>query len=199
MALTPPPGYDRDREIVDAVRGGSVRSFSIIIDRHRDRAMTLAVRLLRERGEAEEAVQDAFLRAFRALDGFRGEARFSTWFYRIVYNSCMSRLRTAGRVRVDDTAPEVDGASPTFADEETDIQERLETEELREIMMEEMSRLPVHYSASLTLLYVQELKYDEIAQVLQVPLGTVKTNISRGRVLLRRRVRERISEEAIPR
>ena len=197
MALTPPPGYDRDREIVDAVRGGSVRSFSIIIDRHRDRAMTLAVRLLRERGEAEEAVQDAFLRAFRALDGFRGEARFSTWFYRIVYNSCMSRLRTAGRVRVDDTAPEVDGASATFADEETDIQERLETEELREIMMEEMSRLPVHYSASLTLLYVQELKYDEIAQVLQVPLGTVKTNISRGRDLLRRRVLDRIGEEAL--
>ena len=196
MAGTAPPGYDRDREIVDAVREGSVRLFSKLVDRHRDRAMTLAVRLLRERGEAEEAVQDAFLRAFRALGGFRGDARFSTWFYRIVYNSCMSRLRTAVPVRGDEFAGEAGEASA--AGDEEDLQERIETEELRDILMEEMSRLPVQYSASLTLLYVQELKYDEIAQVLQIPLGTVKTNISRGRDLLRRRVHDRISEEAIP-
>lgn len=182
---------DNDSPIVEAIRSGSVRSFSILVDRHRDRAMTLAVRLLGERGEAEEVVQDAFLRAFRGIGGFRGDARFSTWFYRILYNACMTHLRGNNGPVQEDLPPEE--ALP--AAEEPGVHEQLETEEVRSILMQEMARLPAAYSAALTLLYVQELRYGEIAEVLSVPLGTVKTNIFRGRELLRRRVLERTGEE----
>ncbi len=82
-----------DAEIIDEVRAGNSRSYAFLVDRHKDRALTLALRLVGARHEAEELVQDAFLKAFRNLGRFRGEARFGTWFYRILYNLCMTRLR----------------------------------------------------------------------------------------------------------
>ncbi|HUI10628.1 MAG TPA: sigma-70 family RNA polymerase sigma factor [Bacteroidota bacterium] len=192
-----PPVTDSDTPVVEAVRSGNVRSFSLLVDRHRDRAMTLAVRLVGDRLEAEEVVQDAFLRAFRALDGFRGDSRFSTWFYRILYNACMTRLRVSPRPPMEELP--ADGDRLPGLSDEPGLDERLETEEMRDILLEEMGRLPAAYSTALTLLYVQELRYEEIADVLRIPLGTVKTNIFRGRDLLRRRVLERITEEAVSR
>ncbi len=82
-----------DQKALAEVRRGNHRRYGEIVDRHKDRAMTLALRMLHERREAEEAVQDAFLKAYRNLDGFRGDAAFGTWFYKILYNVCLSRLR----------------------------------------------------------------------------------------------------------
>jgi RNA polymerase sigma-70 factor (ECF subfamily) len=186
---------DSDREIIDAIRAGNSRRFSVLVDRHKDRAMTLAVRLVGERNEAEELVQDSFLRAFRGLDTFRGDAKFSTWFYRILYNVCMTRVRRRRVLPGEDTCegPAYDGAA--WADAEPGSQERLETDEVRDILHEEILRLPEAFRAALTLFYVQELKYEEMSLVLQIPLGTVKTNLSRGRTLLRERVLERMKDE----
>jgi RNA polymerase sigma-70 factor (ECF subfamily) len=186
---------DPDREIIDAIRAGNSRRFSILVDRHKDRAMTLAVRLVGERNEAEELVQDSFLRAFRSLGTFRGDAKFTTWFYRILYNVCMTSVRRRKELPMLDPRedPSADGAE--WADAEPGIVERLETDEVREILLEEILRLPEAFRAALTLFYVQELKYEEMTLVLQVPLGTVKTNLSRGRTLLRERVLSRIKDE----
>lgn len=157
--------------------------------------MTLAVRLVGARDEAEELVQDSFLRAFRSLGSFRGDAKFSTWFYRILYNVCMTRVRRRRPLPVQE--PPADRANPAgeWADAEPDVLEKLESEEVRQILMEEMLRLPEAFRAALTLFYVQDLTYDEMTVVLQVPLGTVKTNLSRGRTLLRGRVLERMKDE----
>ena len=156
--------------------------------------MTLALRIVGVRAEAEELVQDAFLRAFRSLDQFRGDARFSTWFYRIVYNVCMTRLRRHSPAREtdelsDETLFEAQG------DDEASAHERLEKEEVQVILHEEMDRLPEKYRIALTLFYVQELSYEEMTAVLEMPLGTVKTNLSRGRLLLRKRVLARMETE----
>jgi RNA polymerase sigma-70 factor (ECF subfamily) len=186
---------DPDREILDSVRAGNSRRFSVLVDRHKDRAMTLAVRLVGARDEAEELVQDSFLRAFRSLDTFRGDARFSTWFYRILYNVCMTRIqRRRPLFRQEPPADPADGARE-WADTEPGVLERLESEEVRQMLMEEMLRLPEAFRAALTLFYVQDLRYDEITLVLQIPLGTVKTNLSRGRTLLRERVLKRMKDE----
>jgi len=156
--------------------------------------MTLALRIIGIRAEAEELVQDAFLRAFRSLDQFRGDARFSTWFYRIVYNVCMTRLRRRPPVEEaddlsDDTLFEAQG------DDEPSAHENLEREEVQSILHEEMDHLPEKFRIALTLFYVQELSYDEMTAVLEMPLGTVKTNLSRGRLLLRKRVLARMDTE----
>lgn len=186
---------DPDREIIDAMRAGNSRRFSTLVDRHKDRAMTLAVRLVGERNEAEELVQDSFLRAFRSLDTFRGDAKFSTWFYRILYNVCMTRVRRRRVLPAPGPRGDASLEGVEQADAEPGILERLETDEVREILLEEILRLPEAFRVALTLFYVQELKYEEMTLVLQIPLGTVKTNLSRGRALLRERVLERMNDE----
>src|SRR4030067_1663958 len=79
---------DTDREIVQHVLEGNVRAFGLLVDRHKAKAMTLAMRILKNREDAEEALQDAFVRVHRALSSFEWKSSFSTWLYRIVYNTC---------------------------------------------------------------------------------------------------------------
>lgn len=157
--------------------------------------MTLALRLTGERSEAEELVQDSFLRAFRSLESFRGDAKFSTWFYRILYNVCMTRLRRRRTLPLQDPRDDEPGGGAEYADAAPDILERLESDEMRQILMEEIDLLPEAFRAALTLFYVQDLRYEEMTAVLQIPLGTVKTNLSRGRTLLRKRILERMKDE----
>src|SRR5437867_5878566 len=81
-----------DNEIIRSVRTGETRQYARLVDRYKDRAFTLAVRILKNRQDAEEAAQDAFVRAYNALDKFEGTAKFGTWFYRILYNVCLTKL-----------------------------------------------------------------------------------------------------------
>lgn len=187
---------DTDREIVDSVRAGNTRSYAVLVDRHKNRAMTLAMRLIRSREEAEEIVQDAFLRAYRNLEQFRGEAKFSTWFYRILYNLCMTRVlrrkETLVTIEVDDRRMQ----DIAVVDEEViSVLEHIEQQELSTIVTSEIENLPVKFKTLVTLFYVQEMSYEEISAVLKMPLGTLKTNLFRARNILRRRVLLRVKDE----
>jgi RNA polymerase sigma-70 factor (ECF subfamily) len=157
--------------------------------------MTLAVRLIGSREEAEELVQDAFLRAYRNLDQFRGDAKFSTWFYRILYNLCMTRV---ARRRKKPAALEIDDGKVdrVLVDEEAiSALDRIEQEELSIIIASEIENLPEKFKTLVTFFYVQEMSYEEICTVLGMPLGTLKTNLFRGRNLLRGRVLTRLKDE----
>jgi RNA polymerase sigma-70 factor (ECF subfamily) len=184
---------DPDQEIIESIRRGHLRGFGALVDRHKERAMTLALRIVGEREDAEEVVQDAFLRAFRNLEQFRGESRFSTWFYRILYNACMARVTR--RPKRGEPVNYGDEAIEMIESDEPSVQHALENEEEQAVLQEEITRLPETFRTALTLFYVQELSYDDMASILQMPLGTVKTNLSRGRLLLRKRVLERLKEE----
>lgn len=186
---------EHDTDIVARILAGDKRQFGVLVDRYKDRALTLACRLLGNNEEGEEVLQDAFLKAFFALPGFRGDARFGTWFYRIVYNSCMTRLSRRREAPVSlDGEMHADGASALPDGETMSVLDRLEEEEMQTIMAEEMERLPERFRAVLTLFYVQEQRYEEIALILGEPLGTVKTHLSRGRALLRERVARRYND-----
>jgi RNA polymerase sigma-70 factor, ECF subfamily len=188
----PPPG---DEQLIERVQQGEIRYFADLVDRHKDRALTVAVRLLRRREDAEEAVQDAFVRAFRGLAEFRGESRFSTWFYRILYNICLTRLRRShGGMTVSIDDPDAEGPAAALVDEGDDPLDQLNMSETRAIIAEEMARLPERFRVPVTLFYVNDMSYEEIASVLDAPIGTVKTNLFRGRVALRDQVRARFAE-----
>ncbi len=186
-----------DRELIAEIQSGKIESFRILVERHKDRAFTLAVRLLKQRADAEEALQDAFLRAFQGLEDFRGDAKFNTWLYRILYNVCMTRL---GRAK-----PEAEQYS--FQEEEREeltIQiasgdslpdEVLEQNEFITLISHEIDQMPEHYRLILTLYYIEELSYEEMSDVLQLPLGTIKTHLFRGRALLRSIVIEKYYPE----
>jgi RNA polymerase sigma-70 factor (ECF subfamily) len=138
-------------------------------------------------------VQDAFVRAFRSLDGFREEAKFGTWLISILHNLCLTHI---GRRKVREVPLEQleGGREPASADD-TDILDRLDQDErLRRLRVETM-RLPVQYREVLTLFYVQELSYEEIAGVTGLPIGTVKTHLFRARSSLKNVLQKRTHKE----
>src|SRR5260221_905324 len=92
-----------DNEIIEIVRKGEKRRYAHLVDRYKDKAFTLALRMLKDRQDAEEVVQDAFVRAYNSLDKFQGTAKFGTWFYRILYNVCLTKLgKRKDHVRADE-------------------------------------------------------------------------------------------------
>lgn len=171
--------------IIKEILAGNKRAYGELVDRHKDKAMTLAIRMLRNREDAEEAIQDAFVRAFNALPRFEWKSSFSTWFYRIVYNVCASKLSRRGEdshVTIDAGGDE--GALELASDEAPpDIQ--YESIEFEQIVLGEIEKLPLLYSAVCTLFFVHDMSYDQIVEVTGMPLGTVKVRLFRGRMMLR--------------
>ncbi len=175
--------------LVARARDGDQDAFGVLVRLHQRQVYNLALRILRDNEEAYEATQEAFLSAWQGLQGFRGQARFATWLYRIAYNYC---LRVTESRRRDAAArAELLAASAR----ELRPEQRLSAEharraeqELREQVRTEIAGLPAKYRAVLVLRHLQELSYEEIAQVMRVPIGTVKTQLFRARALLKERL-----------
>lgn len=187
---------DTDQDIIEQVRAGNTRRYAHLVDRHKDRALTLACRLVGHKEEAEELVQDAFVRAFRSLDQFRGDAKFGTWYYRILYNLCMTKVtRRRGKSQQISVDEEIELENLFVDADEPLIDEQLEEQELHELISDEINNLPEKFKSVVTLFYVQEMSYEEIVAVLNAPIGTVKTNLFRARSLLRKNVLGRMKGE----
>ena len=186
---------DQDRHIIERVLEGDRRAYAELVDRHKNKAMILALRMLKNQQEAEEALQDAFVRAFRALPGFQSKSSFATWLYRIVFNVCSTALNKRGKeffVSIDEKEDDgLDSEIPS-GDDEPDIQ--AEGKELNEIVSSEIEQMEGEYSSILTLFYLQEMSYEEIVSVTGFPLGTVKNRLFRARTLLRKAVARRYQE-----
>ena len=160
----------------------------MLVDLYKARSFTLALRMLKHREEAEEATQDAFVRAYHALSTFRGEASFGTWIYRIVYNVCLSRIaRRKSEIelteydedRTYDLSSVRSGNTIELAYDATEMGERIQ---------QIIASMPAKYATILTLWYSQDLSHEEICEVTDLPLGTVKVHLFRARVLLRNRL-----------
>jgi RNA polymerase sigma factor (sigma-70 family) len=185
-----------DHTIIQRVIEGNPRAYAELINRHKNRAMTLAVRMLKDRHEAEEALQDAFVRAFRALPAFEWKSSFSTWFYRIVFNVCASRLSKRGDssfLSIDEEN-DIDRKSELVSQDDVPDRE-LEMKEFNTIVRAEIGRMDAAYASILTMFFLQEMSYDEIISVTGLPLGTVKNRLFRARMQLRSAVLKQFSEK----
>ena len=159
-------------------------AFDQLVERHSDRAFQLAYSILQNRQDAEEVVQDAFIRIYRSLGNFRGDAQFSTWMYRIVVNLCNNKFRW-NKVRGVNCTISIDAPLPNAeGDEDLRLElpssdaspnEQAEFADLRERLEKAMATLPESYRTD----------YEEIAKILDCAVGTVKSRINRGRELLR--------------
>jgi RNA polymerase sigma-70 factor (ECF subfamily) len=167
-AADPPDG-----ELVDAARRGDQAAFAVLVRRHERRVYGLALRMLGREEDARDAAQDAFVSCYRNLRNFRGDAAFSTWLHRIAVNACYDALRKRREVLGIEDAPEPP-PSPDHGDATAaaiDVR--------RALLL-----VPQEFRAVVVMHDLQDMGYDQIAEALDVPVGTVKSRLHRGRIAL---------------
>lgn len=171
-----PSADPSDAQLVQRFQAGDPGAFDMLMARHERRVYNIAYRMLGRAEDARDASQDAFLSCFRHLAGFRGDAAFTTWLHRITVNACYDALRKrppepAQLDEVPEPSPVRDHADRAVAT--VDVHRGL-------------AGVPVEFRGALVLCDIQGLPYEEVARILQVPVGTVKSRVHRGRVALAR-------------
>src|SRR5216117_3636982 len=169
-----------ERELAERCRSGDERAFQELIDRYKNLVFAMIARTVQDRSQVEDLAQDVFLRVHRGLPYFRGEARLSTWIYRIVANVCVHNLgRAAPTLSLDDDRTRA-RVTPSASDRQFgDL-------ELRDRLEKAIARLPANYRLVVAAHYLDGVQYEDLAEALQLPLGTVKTQLHRAKQQLRR-------------
>jgi RNA polymerase sigma-70 factor (ECF subfamily) len=173
-----------DGELVKRAQGGDKRAFDLLVSKYQHRVIKLVGRYVHEPADALDVVQDSFLKAYRALPQFRGESAFYTWIYRIAVNTAKNFLVSASR-RPLSTTRDDDFGEPMSLEE---LQPSLETpehlfisDEIRSVIVETMESLPHELREALTLREIDGMSYEQIADVMECPIGTVRSRIFRAR------------------
>jgi RNA polymerase sigma-70 factor (ECF subfamily) len=173
-----------DRELVERARRGDGDAFGTLVVRHQDRIYTAVLRFCGDADDARDIVQRAFLNAWRRLESFKGDAAFSTWMYRIAFNESVSFRREGGRRRL---AP-LNETSPEPADDRRPG-DRLESAEARGQVQAALNQLDPDDKKIIVLKEIDDRSYDEIAEILEIPKGTVRSRLFRAREALRDKLR----------
>lgn len=173
-----------DQQLVARVQRGDQVAFDLLVRKYQHKVAKLVARYVRDWAEAEDVTQEAFLKAYRAIGGFRGESAFYTWLYRIAVNTAKNYLDSQGR-RPPTSDMEIDGAELSDGGEglrEQATPERsLLTDEIAATIYRVIDNLPVDLKTAITLREIEGLSYEEIAQVMECPIGTVRSRIFRAR------------------
>ena len=182
---------DKEFNTVQRASEGDPEAFRELVERYGDRIFSLLTGITGNRLDAEELTSDVFLKAFTHLDRFRGECRFSTWLYRLTQNVCIDFLRKQKRqqhVSLTFSEDEDEGKELSVPDPEPLPEERVIFNEKQEAIRNAMNALPVDFREILELRVVRQLPYEQIAQIMDLPVGTVKSRLARARLQLKKRL-----------
>ena len=186
---------DTDRELVRRVQKGDRRAFDLLFLRYQHKIHGLVARYVHAQEEVEDVVQEAFIKAYRALPRFRGESAFYTWLYRIAVNTSknhlVSRARRPQGVDLDASEGDVGEVSEALKDTE-DPESALRRDELQAVVDHAIGDLPEDLRAALTLREFDGLSYEQIATVMDCPVGTVRSRIFRAREAVDEQIRPHI-------
>ncbi|MBM7606659.1 RNA polymerase sigma factor SigW [Metabacillus litoralis] len=177
---------------IKQVKKGDQNAFAEIVDLYKDKIYQLCYRMLGNAHEAEDIAQEAFIRSYVNIHTYDMNKKFSTWLYRIATNLCIDRIRKKKPDYYLDA--EISGTEgltmySQVASQDALPEEELETIELQETIQKEILKLPDKYRTVIVLKYIDELSLIEISEILDIPVGTVKTRIHRGREALRKQLR----------
>ena len=173
-----------DQQLVARVQKGDKRAFDLLVIKYQSRVLTLVARFVYDRAEAQDITQEAFIKAYRALPNFRGDSAFYTWLYRIAVNTAKNHLMSRGRkVPTHDLDPSdaenfVDQSS--FRDEATP-ERLLQRDRLKAVVFEAIEALPDDLRRAISLRELEGLSYEDIAEQMDCPIGTVRSRIFRAR------------------
>ena len=183
---------DADQQLVERVQRGDKRAFDLLVLKYQHRILALVSRFVRDPAEVQDVAQEAFIKAYRALPNFRGESAFYTWLYRIAINAAKNYLVSRGRrpsvgelLELDDD----DDHAAQHALKDVDTPENLlYGEELRSVVNAAIRALPEELRAAILLRELDGLSYEEIAEAMECPVGTVRSRIFRAREAVDKRI-----------
>ena len=184
---------DIDQILVERVQRGDKKAFELLVIKYQRKLLRLVSRLVRDQAEAEDVVQEAFIKAYRAVPQFRGDSAFYTWLYRIGINTAKNYLVTQGRRTPTSTDANTEEAE-TFEDADSlrDIntpESMLATKQIARTVNQAMAVLPEELKVAITLREIEGLSYDEIAAAMDCPIGTVRSRIFRAREAIAEKLR----------
>jgi RNA polymerase sigma-70 factor (ECF subfamily) len=180
---------DAEKLLLKRSQQGDVAAFEQLIAKHQTLAYNVAYRILGNEEDAKDATQEALIKVFRNINKFKGDASFGTWLYRIVVNSCNDYIRKHRKVVTYSIDNEIETDEGTMkkelADESPGPELAYETKDMQKIVQTALGKLPEANRIVVVLRDIQGFSYDEIAQMIEVPVGTVKSRINRGRDMLK--------------
>lgn len=179
-----------ENKLIERASGGDPSAFNRLMEAHERRMYAVALRMCSNREDAQDCLQEAMLRIYRSISGFKGQSSFATWVYRITMNTCLDELRRKKNKQNTSLDSLLDtGWSPR--DESASPEKRAIQSETRRVLHEEIQALPEDMRSAIVLRDLQGLSYEEIAQVLDINVGTIKSRISRGREKLREKLKQK--------
>jgi RNA polymerase sigma-70 factor, ECF subfamily len=187
---------DIDAQLVERVKAGDRQAFELLVTKYERRVLRLLSRFIRDQAEMEDVAQETFIKAYRALPQFRGESAFYTWLYRIAVNTAKNYLSTQGRRPISmsqlQSADAEDGESFDAEDvvEDTNTPDAvLHSRQVAETVNAAIEALPLDLRTAITLREIEGLSYEEIAEAMSCPIGTVRSRIFRAREAIAERLR----------
>ena len=168
-----------DAQLLALIAEGDHEAFTQVMQAHEDKVFSVCLRILHDRSNALDATQETFLTVFRKAAQFEGKAQAGTWIYRIAVNTCYDQLRRAKRRRADALPDHYDPADPS-------AEEALTSAALRPEIHAALAELPPEFRSAIVLADIEGLSLPDVAQVLGIPVGTVKSRLFRGRRVLAR-------------
>lgn len=179
-----------ENKLIERASGGDPSAFNRLMEAHERRMYAVALRMCGNREDAQDCLQEAMLRIYRSISGFKGQSSFATWVYRITMNTCLDELRRKKNKQNTSLDSLLDtGWSPQ--DESASPEKHAVQSETRRLLHEAIRDLPEDMRSAIVLRDIQGLSYEEIAQALDINVGTIKSRISRGREKLREKLKKK--------
>ena len=196
-----PIAFD-DLTLVQRFRQGDMESFSLLVAKYQDRIYNMLLRMCGEPADAEELAQETFLRAMERIGQFQGRSKFYTWLFRIAANLAISHKRRGGRIKFHSLSGPEDGdssagdaiTSPLAAKRQSGPQETAVAAETHQRVMDALGELDDEFRLVIVLRDIEEMDYAQVADVMNVPLGTVKSRLHRARMMVRDRLKDLLDD-----
>ena len=183
-----------DQHYINLIIDGDTNAFEVLVERYKDLVFTLTLRMLKNREEAEEVAQDTFIKAYKSLNRFKGDSKFSTWIYKIAYNTSLDRLKKNKKHFNDVAIDEFTEHQVKTIDNALD---NLENKEREQSIQDCIALLPGDDSFLLTLYYFEDQSLEEISKIIGLTPNNVKVKLFRSRKKLATILRERLEPEII--
>lgn len=183
-----------DQHYIDKILQGETNSFAVLIDRYKDMIFSLAHKMIKNREEAEEVAQDTFIKVYSSLNKFKGDSKFSTWIYKIAYNTCLDRLK---KNKKEDNNISIDEFSAHLIKTMDNALSALEEKERRQTIQDCLNLLPSDENFLLTLFYFEDQSLDEIGKIMNINANNVKVKLFRTRQKLAVILKKKLEPEII--